>query len=43
VLEDINKNALSKYELISTISYNDVSPNEVIDYLNSYPLHEGTC
>jgi ADP-heptose:LPS heptosyltransferase len=43
VLEDINKNALSKYELISSISYNDVSPNEVIDYLNSYPLHEGTC
>jgi ADP-heptose:LPS heptosyltransferase len=43
VLEDINKNALSKYELISTISYNDVSPNEVINYLNSYPLQEGTC
>lgn len=42
VLEDINKNELSKYELISTISYNDVSPNEVIDYLNSYPLQEGT-
>jgi len=42
VLEDINQNALSKYELISTISYNDVSPNEVIDYLNSYPLQEGT-
>ena len=42
VLEDINQNVLSKYELISTISYNDVSPNEVIDYLNSYPLQEGT-
>ena len=42
VLEDNNQNVLSKYELISTISYNDVSPNEVIDYLNSYPLQEGT-
>ncbi len=42
VLEDINQNALSKYELISTISYNDVSPDEVITYLNSYPLQERT-
>lgn len=42
VLEDINQNVLSKYELISTISYNDVSPDEVITYLNSYPLQERT-
>jgi ADP-heptose:LPS heptosyltransferase len=38
VLEDINKNELSKYELISTISYNDVSPGDIIAYLNSYSL-----
>ena len=38
VLEDINKNELSKYELISPISYNDVSANEVIDYLRSHPI-----
>jgi len=38
VLEDINKNALSKYELITDISYNDVTSKEVIDYLASHPL-----
>lgn len=38
VLEDINKNALSKYELITDISYNDVTSKEVIDYLASHPI-----
>ncbi len=38
VLEDINKNAFSKYELITDISYNDVTSKEVIDYLASHPL-----
>ena len=38
VLEDINKNAFSKYELIIDISYNDVTSKEVIDYLASHPI-----
>jgi len=38
VLEDINKNTLSKYELITNISYNDVTSKEAIDYLASHPL-----
>ena len=38
VIEDINNNAYSKYELISNISYNEVSSKMLIDYLEDYPL-----
>jgi ADP-heptose:LPS heptosyltransferase len=38
VIEDINKKEYSKYELISNISYNEVSSKMLIDYLEEYPL-----
>ena len=38
VLDDINKNALSNYELITDISYNDVTSKVVIDYLATHPI-----
>lgn len=38
VLDDINKNELSKYELITDVSYNNVSSNMLIDYLASHPI-----
>jgi len=38
VMEDVNKNELSKYELINNTSYNDVSAKDVIDYIESNPI-----
>jgi ADP-heptose:LPS heptosyltransferase len=38
VIEDINKDDYSKYELICDISYNEVTANMLIDYLEAHPL-----
>lgn len=38
VVDDINQNELSKYELITDVSYNDVSSNMVIDYIATHPI-----
>jgi ADP-heptose:LPS heptosyltransferase len=38
VADDINKKELSKYELITDVSYNDVSSNMVIGYLATHPI-----
>lgn len=38
VIEDIQRNNYSKYELISDISYNEVTAKMLIDYLESIPL-----
>lgn len=38
VIDDINKNEYLKYELISNISYNEVTSKMLIDHLEEYPL-----
>jgi ADP-heptose:LPS heptosyltransferase len=38
VIEDINKKEYSKYELISDISYNEVTAKMLIEYLEMLPL-----